>query len=317
VARVTFRDVLAARTQSRAPHQAAGRTATRGVLLRATAAAGVLLLATGCLKTKTAEGRALHSAPERLGEQPGVSLSLTVSSRLVRQGSLTSVPPADPGFHVDGVLDLASGRASYTSGGKPVAVFDSDEAYARRPHARTTDARPWVAVEVDEDIRDLLLDPGAMPPSLALLALRPTVLVDALSGALTGSIDKHGTEDVDGTPTTRYTARFDLTQALDKAERHHYSQDEQDDLAKLFEVLGIKEDALHEGAVWLDAQGLPRRLELAVREEPTPQSLILLLIDLRLTPTSAPVVDVPALSAVTKVPSLFQYLLPLKPETKA
>lgn len=287
------------------------------MLLRVTAALGVVVLAAGCLDTKTAEGRALHSAPERLSREAGVTLSLTVSSGLVRQGSLTAVPPADPGFHVDGVLDLASGRAAYTSKGKPVAVFDGDHAYARRPHARPTDARPWVAVEVDEDIQDLLLDPGAMPPSLALLALRPTVLVDALSGALTGSIDKHGTDDVDGTPTTRYTARFDLTQALDKAERHTYSQREQDDLAKLFEVLGIKEDALHEGTVWLDADGRPRRVALAIRLEPTPQSLILLLVDLRLTPTTTAAVDVPELSAVTTVPSLFQYLQPLKPETKA
>ena len=126
--------------------------------------------------------------------------------------------------------------------------------------------------------------------------------------------DRH---DVDGTPTTRYTARFDLTQALDKAERHTYSQREQDDLAKLFEVLGIKEDALHEGTVWLDADGRPRRVALAIRLEPTPQSLILLLVDLRLTPTTTAAVDVPELSAVTTVPSLFQYLQPLKPETKA
>jgi hypothetical protein len=288
------------------------------VLPRATAVAAALLLATGCLDTKTAEGRALHDAPLRLSEAPGVTLSLTVSSRLARQGSLTAVPPADPGFHVDGVLDLASGRAAYTANGRPVALFDRDDAYAFRPHARPSDARPWVAVQVDDDIKDLLLDPGATPPSLALLALRPSVLVDALSGALTGSIEKRGTEDLDGTPTTRYSARFDLAQALDKAERHRYSQHEQDDLLKLFAVLGIKEHALHDGMVWLDSAGLPRRLALAVREEPTPQSLILLLVDLRLSPaTTTPAVDVPKLSAVTTVPSLFQYLQPLKPETKA
>jgi hypothetical protein len=75
---------------------------------------------------------------------------------------------------------------------------------------------------------------------------------------------------------------------------------------------------LHEGVVWIDDQGLPRRLVLGVREEPTPQSLILLAIDLRLRPIdTTPAVDVPALSGVTSVPSLFQYLQPLKPQGQA
>jgi hypothetical protein len=285
------------------------------VLLRATTAAAVLLLATGCLKTKTAEGRALHDAPEKLSRQPGLALSLSVASRLARQGSLVSLPGKDDGFTVEGYLDLAGGRAAYTAKGKPVAVFDRDHAYAFRPHARPADARPWVGVKVDDDLRDQLLDPSATPPSLALLALRPSVLVDALSGALTGSIENRGADEVDGVATTRYTARFDLAQAFDKAKRHRYSQHEQDDLLQLLQVLGIKEHALHEGEVWLDADGLPRRLVLAVREEPTPQSLILLLVDLRLTPiATAPVVQVPKPSTVTTVPTLFQYLQPLKPE---
>lgn len=272
------------------------------------------LLASGCLlHTKTAEGRAVHDAPRVLARSASVGLTLAVSSRLVRQGSLTTLPGADPGYRLTGVLDLASGRASYASGGRTVAVFDRNRAYALRPHARPDDARPWVQVTVDDHLQDLWLDPSALPPSLAALALRPSVLVDALSGALTGSIDKVGAEELDGTPTTKYTARFDLTQALAESKRHRYSQHQQDDLAKLFGVLGIKRDALNDGAVWLDAQGAPRRLQLALRESPTPQSLILLLLDLRLAPQPrAAHIDVPDGSTVTTVPSLFQFLQPLK-----
>jgi len=279
----------------------------------------VPLLTSGCLlETKTTEGRALHAAPKVLARSQSVGVSLDVASRLVKQGSLTSLPAPDAGFHVDGVLDLSAGRATYTMSGRPVAVFDHEQAYALRPHARPTDARPWVHVTVDEDLQDLVLDPGALPPSLAAFALRPSLLVDSLFGALTGSIDKRGTEDVDGTPTTRYTARFDLTQALSEATRHRYSQSDQDDLAHLFEVLGIKADELSDGAVWLDADGAPRRLVLALRESPTPQSLILLGLDLKLTPRSEPAaIDVPDRSAVTTVPSLFQFLQPLKPGSAA
>jgi hypothetical protein len=277
------------------------------------------VLLSGCLlNTKTAEGRALHDAPEVLARSQSVGLTLAVSSRLVKMGSLTTLPARDPGLRLEGVLDQKTGRAASTSSGRPVAVFDRDHAYALRPHARPTDARPWVKVTVDEDLNDQVLDPSALPASLAVLGLRPTVLVDALAGALTGSIEKRGQEDVDGTPTTKYTARFDLAQALAMAKRREYSQREQDDLAKLFEVLGMEEDAIHDGAVWLDADGAPRRLVLALKESPTPESLILVGIDLHLVPRSeAAAIDVPGVNAVTTVPSLFQYLQPLNRSSAA
>lgn len=303
---VTLPDVLVTRTQRR-------------VLRRATAAAVLPLLASGCLlTTKTAEGRALHSAPQVLARSKSVDLTLAVTSQLVRPGSLSTRPGPDPGYRVSGVLDLASDRADYVAGGRTVAVFDRNRAYALRPHARPDDARPWVQVTLDDHLKDLWLDPSALPSSLAALALRPSVLVDSLSGALTGSIDKVGKDDVDGVPTTKYTARFDLTQAFDKAERHRYSQHQQDDLDKLLRVLGVKRDALNNGTVWLDADGAPRRLVLDLRETPVPQTLLLLQIDLRLDPQSKPAsVAVPNGNAVTTVPSLFQYLQPLKPDAPA
>jgi hypothetical protein len=289
------------------------------VLRRATAAAVLPLLASGCLlNTKTTEGRALHDAPQILARSESVGVSLTVASRLVRQGSLTTVPGPDAGFHVDGVMDLESDRAVYTAAGKPVAVFDGRRAFALRPHARPSDARPWVQVSIDDDLQDEVLDPAALRPSLAALAFRPSFFVDSLAGALTGSIEKRGAEDVDGVPTVRYTARFDLNQALSQAKRRRYSQREQDELARLLEVLGVKEDQLHDGTVWLDAQGVPRRLLLKLRESPTPQSLIVMTLDLRLEPRSTPAsIEVPGVNTVTTVPSLFQYLQPLKTASAA
>ena len=312
-------DVLAATTQNRAPHASRVTARSRRALQSVLVVATVSALTSGCLlDTKTTEGRALHDAPEVLARSQSVGLSLTVSSRLVKRGSLTTLPARDPGLQLDGALDLESGQAAYTSSGRPVAVFDRSHAYALRPNARPADARPWIKVTVDDDLDDDVLDPAALPASLALLVLRPTVLVDSLAGALTGSIEKRGPEDVDGTPTTKYTARFDLLQALAKAKRREYSQREQDDLVKLFEVLGMEDDAIHDGAVWLDAQGAPRRLSLALRESPTPESLILVNVDLRLVPRSgAAAIEVPGGNAVTTVPSLFQFLQPLKQSSAA
>jgi hypothetical protein len=294
-------------------------TQAHGQVPRCVVTAALLcVLASGCsFATKAAEGRAVHEAPEVLGRSGSVALTLTVSSRLVEKGALTTVPPADPGFRVSGLLDLNRDRASYTAGGRRIAVFDDKRAYALRPNARPNDARPWVRVSVDEDLSDRLLDPSAIRPSLAVLALRPSVLIDALVGALTGSIENEGPDTVDGTPTTRYTARFDLPQALSESERRRYSQRQQDDLAHFFEILGIEEDALHDGTVWLDNEGRPRRLKLDLHQEPAQKSLIRLSLDLRLAPRAAGApIDVPDASSVTTVPSLFQYLQPLAPGPK-
>ena len=73
---VTLPGVLAAPTQNRVP------------LL---AAAVLCVLTSGCLlNTKTGEGRALHDAPGVLARAQSVGISLTVASRLVKPGSLTS-----------------------------------------------------------------------------------------------------------------------------------------------------------------------------------------------------------------------------------
>jgi hypothetical protein len=316
---VTLTRVLAAQTQSPVLRKGGACVPfTRGQA-RLVAAAVVPLLASGCLlNTKTGEGRALHNAPQALARGRSVAMSLTVSSRLVKPGSLVTLPMPDPGLHLDGVLDPATGLATYTASGRTVAVYDRKRIYALRPHASPTDARPWIQVSIDKDLKDRVLDPAALPTSLAALVLRPLVLVDALSGALTGSIQKHGTQDVDGTPTTAYTARFDLTQALAEAKRHRYSQREQDDLAHLMDVLGMKTDEINDGAVWLDSSGAPRRIALALRESPAPESRILLNIDLRLRPQAETVaIHVPDGNAVTTVPSLFQFLQPLKPGSGA
>ena len=314
---VTFLDVLAPSTQSRAAREALVRTSSRRVL--AGVAVGATVLASGCLpETKTTEGRALHGAPERLEKAPSVALALTVSSRLEERGTLASRPASDPGLSLTGLLDLEHDRATYSLDGMPVAVFDGDDAYAKRPNALPTDARPWVHVVVDEDLQDRVLDPVVLPSSLVAFAVRPSLLVDALGGALTGSIETRGQDSVDGTTTQHYAMRVDLAQALSKAERVTYSQRQQDDLAAFFEILGIEEDDLHDGEVWLDGDGVPRRIVLELNEEPSADTELVVRFDLTLSPQDAPAeVQVPKASTVATVPQLFQYLQPLKREEKA
>ena len=285
--------------------------------LAATAgAAALVLLTSGCLfSDKTEAGRTLHNAPKVLSRSPSVAITVQLVSRLVRRGSLATLPQPDPGLTLTGVMDPRSGRAYYAAPGstKPAAVFDGNTLYALIPTAKPDDARPWISAVANKKLSDYTLDPTAVPGSLAAFALRPTLLVDLLSGALSGSIHRVGPATVAGVSTTEYTAKFDIEQALMNATRVTYSQKQQDDLAKLFKVLGIKTGDLDDGAAWIDAQGNPRRIEVAIRESPVEQTKILLLVDVELTPQSTPVpVPVPAPNTVETVPTLNQYLLPLK-----
>jgi hypothetical protein len=264
---------------------------------------------------RTQAGRLLHDAPKKLAQAPSVAITLRMGSQLVRRGGLSTIPQPDPGLTVTGVLDLKSGRAYYKTTGAttPTVVFDGNTLFALLPSAKPDDARPWISTVANKKLNDYALDPAAVPGSLAAFALRPALLVDLLSGALTGSIKRVGPATVNGVTTTEYSTKFDIDQALTDATRVSYSQKQIDDLDKLFKILGITSDALDPGAVWVDAAGNPRRIEVAIRESPVDRSRILLYVELDLTPQQTPaVLPVPAANSVETVPSLSQYLLPLK-----
>ena len=280
-----------------------------------TTAALALLLAGCSFSNKTAAGTALHNAPRQLSHAPGVQLRVTFGSRLLKRGALMSVPAPDPGVSWSGVMDPRTGASSYAAPGatSPAVAFSGTRVFARTPHAGPQDARPWLSTTLDKDLQDGTLDPSAVPPSLAAYALRPSVLTDLLSGALTGSIHNRGPSTVDGVSLTQYDVRFDLAQAFDNATRVRYSQKQIDDIDKVLGVLGIKSDSLADGSVWLDAKGNPRRVVVHLRQSPVTDSLLLLDVDLRLTPTNVPVtVAVPNDNTVVTVPSLFQMLVPFK-----
>lgn len=284
----------------------------------ATAAGTValVLLTSGCLiNNKTQAGRTLHNAPKILSRSPSVAITVRFASRLIRRGSLSTIPQPDPGLMLTGAFDPKSGRGYYSTGGstKPAVVFDGNTLFALLPSAKPDDARPWISTVANKKLTDYTLDPSAVPASLAAFVLRPTLLVDLFAGALTGSIQRVGPATIDGAATTEYSAKFDIDQALNNSTRITYSQKQQDNLGKLFKILGIKSDALDAGAAWIDAAGNPRRLLVAIQESPADQARMLLLVEVDLTPLSTPAaVPIPPANSVETVPSLNQYLLPLK-----
>lgn len=288
--------------------------------MTAAGTAALVLLTSGCLlNNKTQAGRLLHDAPKVLSRSPSVGITVQLVSRLVRRGTLATLPQRDPGLTLTGVMDPRTGRAYYSMAGstKPAVVFDGNTLFALIPSAKPDDARPWISTVANKKLTDYTLDPAAVPGSLAAFALRPSLLLDLLSGALTGSIRRVGPATIDGVATTEYAAKFDIDQALNNSTRVTYSQKQQDDLDKVFKVLGISSGDIDDGAAFIDAQGNPRRLLVAIRESPVEQSRILLLVDVRFTPLQTPAdMVIPAANSVETVPSLSQYLLPLKARLK-
>lgn len=273
-------------------------------------------MTSGCLlNNKTQAGRTLHNAPKILSRSPSVVITVQFRSALVRRGALATLPQPDPGLSLTGVFNPRSGRGYYSSSGsdKPAVVFDGNTLFATIPSAKPDDARPWISTVANKKLKDFTLDPSAIPGSLAAFALRPTLLVDLLGGALTGSIKRLGPATINGVATTGYRAKFIIDQAFLDATRVSYSQKQIDDLDKLFKVLGISAGDVDDGAAWIDAQGNPRRIRLAIRESPADQTRIILLVQVDLTPQqSAANLPIPAANSVETVPTLSQYLLPQK-----
>ena len=291
------------------------KAAVRALASAVAALVSAASLASCAFQDKTSAGRLIHEAPRLLQRQPGLDLTLAVSARLTSRGTLASMPAPAPPIRFDGSVDLRHGLSFYRlePSGRPSVVFAGDTIYGLTPGASADDARPWVSVVADKKLSDQRLDSSSVSASLAAAyALRPSLLIDFLDGALTGSIHNVGKATVAGVETTAYTARFDLSQALTNTTRTNYSQRQQDDVAKVLSVLSIDTGNLERGEVWLDAHGLPRQFALTIDETPAPQAHLAVSLLMTLTPlTRTPAIPVPGPDTVITMPSLFQFLTPL------
>lgn len=89
----------------------------------------------------------------------------------------------------------------------------------------------------------------------------PVTLIDLVRGALTGSVREDGTETIGGDRTTRYRMNVDLDKAFKRV-----PEERRRAFDVVREVTGMKR-LVHPGRIWLDGRGLPRRVEISLREE--------------------------------------------------
>jgi RNA-binding protein YhbY len=99
--------------------------------------------------------------------------------------------------------------------------------------------------------------------------LNPAHLFQLLPGVLTGSIENLGEEEVAGVPTTHFRANFDAKRATEDAR-----QERRESIDTALELMSVtKRDAI-KGDVWIDAEGVPRKVRMELRQKFTRRDII-------------------------------------------
>lgn len=277
----------------------------------------VTLLASGCeFADKRRLADRIRKAPDLVDTSRTATGELQLSFKVVASSARASGVQGvkqgveAPPLVIPTLLDY-HGRRSATSlrlgpGAQPFQLSDGTVLYQHAIQTSATSAvrrqRTWRRLDLDE-----LYDERTRSTATALGAplVSPAVVVDLLRGALTGSVKADGTETVRGVATRRFRINIDL----DKAYKH-----EPDERRRAFEVVreltGMKR-VVHAGRVWLDDKGLPRRIEVRLREERSRRDATEVILRLELFDFAKPVAialpkkddvasvsDLPALGAV-------------------
>lgn len=90
----------------------------------------------------------------------------------------------------------------------------------------------------------------------------PSQYLEFLRGASEGEIEEVGTEEIDGVSTTHYKADLSFDKMLDQAP----DQEAADEIRAQFEAMGGDIDTIP-SEVWIDEDGLPRRMQLSMSIE--------------------------------------------------
>ena len=233
-----------------------------------------------------------------------------------QQGADFALPPRSKEVTFPVVLDMAAAQAQLLDGEEPFEVFDDLAIYGLRQTAADNDARPWARVDLDElGEGEAEIDPQQDAPIIAVNAISPTLLVDLAAGALTGSLEDRGTEDIAGVQATRYDANFDLDKTTQDTREDRYDEKRREAVESLFDVLTVK-GRVHPGSVWLDGEGRLRQFVLRLQTEPEIDSVIEVALRLTLDEVGAPVtIAVPGQRDWLEVSNMVGFLRTVMPES--
>lgn len=310
----------------------------------ATLAAALLAVAvSGCgLGEKEARADRIIDAVEAAFDQPGATGTLSIGQEVVSVPDVGGAPVQAPGAGADDMaedlgdaaaavpaaggaleggawppiviqvaLDLQARSAweAYTGADVPFAAFSDTALFGRRFDAGPRDARPWVMLDTTALEKGTgALDGRSSVPAYGAFAISPLVYLDLAAAPLTGSIEEAGTEEVAGVRTTRYRGNFDLEKMSRDTRRRQYPEEIREALETVLD-LAVIQGTTHEGEVWIDEDGLPRRFQVRLRQEPLTDLELDLIVTLELQSFGPPAHRaLPTPAELVKVGSLPQYL---------
>ena len=282
----------------------------RAVLL----AAAILAVAPSCgLGEKEAYADVVTTATTLAIEQGTVAGTMSASMRVLE--APIDLPPEAKAQTIDVqttfVADLVSRRSLLEAQG---LVHDDLVVHLRRADAEENDARPWLTLDVADLDEDASLpfsnsDPIRMP--YTAFVIPPAVLVDLVAGALTGSLERLGDEEIDGVPVRGYRANFDLEKMLGDTREETYDEEHREAVERTFESLDMDE-SVHPGTVWLDEEGRPRRVTYELDAKPRRRWTFGITVTIDLLEWGAPVaIDLPTIEETIRISSLSRLMTEL------
>lgn len=149
---------------------------------------------------------------------------------------------------------------------QPIQAFDDTVFFQYAGNSGRS--RPWIAYNVHRAYEQREQNAG---DAFGSNLLNPAYLYQLLPGVLTGSIENLGTVELTGVTTTHYRANFDSERALRDAPRQR-----RETIEAALGLMGVTgRDAIN-GEVWIDGQGLPRKVLMRLREKYTRRDIIAL-----------------------------------------
>jgi hypothetical protein len=213
-----------------------------------------LLAASSCsLGPREAWAEQIHGAGDEARDLRTARVRMSVGVEVIETNIRQEPQPLIE--RLEGVADFRSRLARMTSPGGAVVFYDDLVVYLPRSEAarQASPGGAWARFNfereprVDVDTNDRRLAVGA--PMIS-----PVLAVELLNGALTGSLERVG--------AMLYRARI----SQDAAVREITDEDRREGILRLFETLGVRDDLIP-AEVWVDGEGLVRRIRLTLRQQ--------------------------------------------------
>ena len=152
------------------------------------------------------------------------------------------------------------------------AIFEGERAFVQRVNRRPAERRIWAGL----DFRDLQTDEA--PPDQSdisdqerlyafVTTINPRYLLDLAEGALAGSVELVGTEDVGGARTQHYRANMSIEKSTMEVD---VPEEEVERRRQVFRLAGIGGD-VHKAEFWIDEDGRLRRSRFVLGQRLVPR----------------------------------------------